>query len=46
MVAVARRLCDLGASMIDPGAWKDDDATTGPYAVAMRDPEGNEFDIN
>jgi catechol 2,3-dioxygenase-like lactoylglutathione lyase family enzyme len=46
MVAAARRLSALGASMVDPGSWEDDDATTGPYAVAMRDPEGNEFDIN
>jgi len=52
MLAVARKLCDLGASMTDPDAWANhdawanDDADTGPYAVAMRDPEGNEFDIN
>jgi hypothetical protein len=34
-----RRLCELGATVV---------ATGDPsfYAVGMKDPEGNEFDIN
>lgn len=40
--AEASRLCDLGATMIDALS----DPGLDHYAVAMRDPEGNEFDIN
>jgi hypothetical protein len=43
--AEARRLAGLGATILsDPGEEEEE----GPdhYAVAMRDPEGNEFDIN
>jgi len=40
--AAAERLVSLGASVI--GALSDE--ATGHYAMAMRDPEGNEFDIN
>jgi len=40
--AEARRLCDLGATMVAVLAEEGVDW----YAVAMRDPEGNEFDIN
>ena len=40
--AEAQRLADLGATMVavlvEPGL--------DHYAVAMKDPEGNEFDIN
>ena len=43
--AEARRLCDLGATLLsdlseEPGEGVDH------YAVALTDPEGNEFDIN
>jgi Glyoxalase-like domain len=37
-----RRLTDLGATMIGVLAEEGIDH----YAVAMKDPEGNEFDIN
>jgi hypothetical protein len=40
--AEARRLCDLGASMVRVAAVDGLDH----YGVAMKDPEGNEFDIN
>jgi Glyoxalase-like domain len=39
--AVARRLCDLGATLLAASDW-----SPNFYAVAMKDPEGNEFDIN
>ena len=38
----ARRLCDLGATMV--GAFSEEGVDH--YAVGMKDPEGNEFDIN
>jgi hypothetical protein len=44
--AEAKRLVDLGATMIDPTDEDTDEDGSGFYAVAMRDPEGNEFDIN
>jgi hypothetical protein len=40
--AEARRLAELGATPAGP--WPQDDIDH--YAVAMKDPEGNEFDIN
>jgi len=40
--AEASRLADLGATMIGPMTEEGLDH----YAVAMKDPEGNEFDIN
>jgi hypothetical protein len=40
--AEAKRLCDLGATMIGSSSEEGLDH----YAVAMKDPEGNEFDIN
>ncbi len=40
--AEARRLCDLGATMV--GAFSEEGVDH--YAVGMKDPEGNEFDIN
>ena len=40
--AEARRLSDLGATMIGDLSEEGIDH----YAVAMKDPEGNEFDIN
>jgi Glyoxalase-like domain len=40
--AEAQRLCDLGATMI--GSLTEEGLDH--YAVAMTDPEGNEFDIN
>jgi len=40
--AEARRLTDLGATTIRVLA----EEGTGHYAVAMKDPEDNEFDIN
>jgi glyoxalase superfamily protein len=40
--AEARRLADLGATITGPLGSEDDD----PYAMGMKDPEGNEFDIN
>jgi hypothetical protein len=43
--AEARRLVALGATLVDP-LEDDDEDGTGPYAVALRDQEGNEFDIN
>ena len=43
--AEAKRLIALGATLVDPLDDEDEDGT-GPYAVALRDPEGNEFDIN
>jgi hypothetical protein len=39
--ALARRLSDLGATLLAASDWDPDF-----YAVAMKDPEGNEFDIN
>jgi Glyoxalase-like domain len=39
----ARRLADLGATITGPLGDGDD---LDHYAVGMRDPEGNEFDIN
>jgi len=48
--AEAQRLVELGATMIGSSTDDDDEDEdpdgTAPYAVAMRDPEGNEFDIN
>jgi hypothetical protein len=43
--AEARRLADLGATITGPLGDPDDDGLDH-YAVGMRDPEGNEFDIN
>jgi Glyoxalase-like domain len=40
--AEARRLTELGATLVD--SFKEEGIDH--YAVAMRDPEGNEFDIN
>jgi hypothetical protein len=40
--AEARRLSDLGATMVGVLAEEGLDH----YGVAMKDPEGNEFDIN
>ncbi len=40
--AEAKRLSDLGATMVEASSEEDLDH----YAVAMKDPEGNEFDIN
>jgi hypothetical protein len=40
--AEARRLADLGATITGPLGGNDLDH----YAVGMKDPEGNEFDIN
>jgi Glyoxalase-like domain len=40
--AEARRLTELGATMVQALAQEDLDH----YGVAMKDPEGNEFDIN
>jgi len=40
--AEARRLADLGATITGPLG----DGSLDHYAVGMRDPEGNEFDIN
>jgi hypothetical protein len=40
--AEARRLCDLGATMVGASSEEGLDH----YGVAMKDPEGNEFDIN
>ncbi|HET7013687.1 MAG TPA: VOC family protein [Streptosporangiaceae bacterium] len=42
----AARLVALGATRVDPADADDDEDDAGHYAVAMRDPEGNEFDIN
>jgi Glyoxalase-like domain len=39
--AEARRLSDLGATFLEAS-----DESLDFYAVAMKDPEGNEFDIN
>lgn len=46
--AEAQRLCDLGATMIGASSDEapDNEEELGHYAVAMKDPEGNEFDIN
>lgn len=41
--AAARRLVDLGASTVGPLL---EDGILDHYAVGMKDPEGNEFDIN
>jgi hypothetical protein len=40
--AEAKRLSELGATQV--GAWSEEGVDH--YAVAMKDPEGNEFDIN
>jgi hypothetical protein len=40
--AEARRLCELGATMVAVSSEEGIDH----YGVAMKDPEGNEFDIN
>jgi len=42
--AEARRLAELGATITGP--LGDDDDGLDHYAVGMKDPEGNEFDIN
>jgi hypothetical protein len=44
--AEAKRLADLGATILDDLSQEDLDDGIDWYAVAMRDPEGNEFDIN
>jgi len=41
--AEARRLLDLGATTVGPLM---EDGILDHYAVGMKDPEGNEFDIN
>jgi hypothetical protein len=43
--AEARRLAGLGATLVEVPA-EDEDEGLDHYAVAMKDPEGNEFDIN
>ena len=43
--AEARRLCDLGATL-QSDLSEELEAGLDHYAVALRDPEGNEFDIN
>ena len=43
--AEARRLCGLGATLLSDLYEAPDDGVDH-YAVAMLDPEGNEFDIN
>ena len=40
--AEARRLSDLGATLVGVSSEEGIDH----YAAAMKDPEGNEFDIN
>jgi catechol 2,3-dioxygenase-like lactoylglutathione lyase family enzyme len=42
----ARRLTALGATLVEPLREKLEDDGVDHYAVALRDPEGNEFDIN
>lgn len=44
----ARRMCDLGATMLSAPTPLADLIEEGldHYAVGMKDPEGNEFDIN
>jgi len=41
----AQRLCDLGATLLSDLS-EELDAGAEHYAVALTDPEGNEFDIN
>jgi hypothetical protein len=43
--AEARRLCDLGATLLSDLSEELGEGLDH-YAVALRDPEGNEFDIN
>ena len=43
--AEARRLCDLGATLLSDLSEELEEGLDH-YAVALRDPEGNEFDIN
>jgi hypothetical protein len=43
--AEARRLCDLGATLLSDLSEELEEGVDH-YAVALRDPEGNEFDIN
>ena len=43
--AEARRLCDLGATLLSDLSVELEEGLDH-YAVALRDPEGNEFDIN
>jgi hypothetical protein len=45
--AEARRLAGLGATLVEvPAEDEDEDEGLDHYAVGMKDPEGNEFDIN
>jgi hypothetical protein len=39
-------LTALGATLVEPLREKLEDDGVDHYAVALRDPEGNEFDIN
>jgi Glyoxalase-like domain len=43
--AEALRLCDLGATLLSDLGEELQEAVNH-YAVALKDPEGNEFDIN
>ena len=43
--AEALRLCDLGATLLSDLSEELEEGV-GHYAVALKDPEGNEFDIN
>ena len=43
--AEALRLCDLGATLLS-GLSEELEEGVDNYAVALEDPEGNEFDIN
>jgi hypothetical protein len=43
--AEARRLCGLGATLLSDLSEEPEDGVDH-YAVALKDPEGNEFDIN
>ena len=43
--AEARRLADLGATILSE-LGEEEEEGLDHYAVAMKDPEGNEFDIN
>ena len=44
--AEARRLASLGATVVSSLDEELEDERIDHYAVAMKDPEGNEFDIN
>ncbi len=43
--AEALRLCDLGATLVNDLSEELEEGVDH-YAVALKDPEGNEFDIN